>query len=191
MNPFASDVDFLAMPPWLGAPQTMPSPPSVRNAYRPDAVSWVATMPKILMAVAIAGAVAISAPHSSLMATGDPQARVSVAFKSDAEMAWDSYLARLQGGRFGEPHVNAVRTVWDHFLTVNARLQPPQTAPTPEDALSMVWDSGEHHLEVDVDAHRKVSFFYSNRHTRKTEAREGSLASHLPKRLDEIVKLLA
>jgi hypothetical protein len=110
-----------------------------------------------------------------------------------AERAWDEYLLRLGGtqGRYSTTQIDAVRTVWGRFRELQPSLAPPHTAPTPDGSLSMVWDTGPHHLEVDVDRRPKVSWFYTNRDTGEYVGREGHRAANLAPSLEAVVKVLS
>lgn len=107
--------------------------------------------------------------------------------------AWLAYLSQLEepGGRFARSHVDAVRAVWSHCRTLTPSLQTPQTAPTESGLLSLTWDSGDHHLEVDIAQDRGVEWFYLNRSTGVQDIGECGDASSLPASFDENVRRFA
>lgn len=195
MTPFGPD--FLSTAPrWLdSASRARPVVVRLKTASRPTVIrASMGAVPSVMLTMAVIGAISIGVPPTASQATGGlATAEITVKSRSAAEMAWSSYLSQLETptGRFSSAQIRAVRTVWDHFQSLNPGLGPPQAAPTPDGTLTMVWDSSAHHLEVDVDDQRKVGFFYSERTTGRYEAKDGSLAEHLPRRLDEIVKLFS
>lgn len=93
--------------------------------------------------------------------------------RDQSDTAWDLYLSRLEEpvGRFTPTHVEAVRTVWHHCRALVPNLRHPQTAHTEEGILSMIWDAGDHHLEVEVAPNRQVEWFYLNRVTGANESK--------------------
>jgi hypothetical protein len=193
MTPF--DVDFLANdPPWLGKASTTRPRVKVRNTANAMTVpAAMGTVSTAVLGLAMIGAVALGPVNRSSANHDLETADVFVRSVSAQELAWDQYLLRLEDpvGRFPGHQIRAVKTVWERFQQLNPRIKPPHTAPTDDGVLSMVWDAHNHHLEVDVDADRRVAFFYTDRATKKYESKEKSLAEHLPTRLHEIVKLLA
>ena len=75
------------------------------------------------------------------------------------------------------------------LLRLQFDLPPPSAVPTPVNTLQLVWDLGEHHLEIEIDA-KNADWFYRNR---KTEAIASGLhpALEVPVELKEYLKFLA
>lgn len=121
---------------------------------------------------------AFAPPEHRASSAGASAAEASEAF----EAAWDDYLAHLETphGRFTSAHVDAVRSVWRRLRALSPSMPLPQVAPTEDGLLLLVWDIGEHHLEVAVGQGHKAEWLYVNRVTDAAELTEWDVATPLP-----------
>jgi hypothetical protein len=63
-----------------------------------------------------------------------------------------------------------VRDFWSAIERGAESVSPPYAAVTPEGGLSMTWDQGRHHFEIDVTSDGKYDWFYMDR---ESESRAG------------------
>ncbi len=103
---------------------------------------------------------------------------------------WLEYLAKLRApkGRFSSEHIDYVIELWNQLAILShSKIGPPQSGPTVDEALHLVWDRGEHHLEMEVYP-QQFEWFYSNRAAGSFDGKEG--CSHITDDLKAYVELM-
>ncbi len=98
---------------------------------------------------------------------------------------WDTYTEGLKAsGSFSAEHVDYVKAFFLRIRsTIDEGFPLPHAGPTPEGALQLVWDRGEHHVDVDIHPTGTFEWFYSNRATNAMDGQEdcepGSFSAEL------------
>lgn len=189
-GPFEND--FLEAPAWL-----RPTNPKVKRVTVKNAATQVipaaaaAAVAGIFMSLGLSTASLSTAIDPTLVTHYEETIAIVPEMKTELERAWDDYLSRMAKGRFAGTHIDHVREVWEVLRSRNTALPPPQTAPTEEGALAMVWDSGPHHIEVAISASKLIEWFYSNRETGLYEGEENNRLGSLSGRLNGHIRKIA
>ena len=95
---------------------------------------------------------------------------------------WTAFLNGLSGN-----YADAARALWGKLVRSVPQIRIPQAGPTPDGSFQLVWDRGEHHVEVDVYPEGHLEWFYRNRRTGEVEGADeqiGDLPPLLVKHLE-------
>ncbi len=81
------------------------------------------------------------------------------------ESAWDRYLRGLAApqGALAPEAARRVQELWRTIQRAEGSVPPPFAAATEGGGLSMTWDRGRHHLELEVLADGTCDWFYMDR----------------------------
>jgi len=78
---------------------------------------------------------------------------------------WEAFLQSLAAprGPLSPFLIKQILDLWGTLERSLGHLDPPHAAVTPELGLSMSWDRGRHHFEVEVEATNTYGWFYMDR----------------------------
>ena len=95
---------------------------------------------------------------------------------------WATYAEGLKAsGAFSSGHVDYVNAFLSKVrATIDESFPYPHAGPTPEGALQLVWDKGEHHVDIDIYPTGTFEWFYSNRATSAIDGQENCEPGSLP-----------
>lgn len=156
------------------------------SPWYPMATPWSTIVVPLVAVFTLA-----AAPYTPADLDWLPQQEESQLRHEDQIQSWEDHLARLQvqSEIFRPSHIAAVQRMWHRLRDSQPGLGAPQAGPTLDGAMELVWDHGEHHLELDI---REDGFdwFYSNRSTGVFEDSEvdgESIPDHLRDLLPRLV----
>lgn len=80
---------------------------------------------------------------------------------------WDRFLQSLAAPQGGFPPARAkqIRELWQILERTGESIRPPYAAVTAAGGLSMTWDGGSHHFEIEVLPDGTYDWFYMDRHS--------------------------
>lgn len=94
----------------------------------------------------------------------------------EKQHGWESFLWNLAvpHGRLSSARAGQVRELWGVIERFNLPVEPPHAAVTEEGGVSMTWDRGRHHFEIEVLPEGTYDWFYMDRDS-KVRASEESI----------------
>ena len=88
------------------------------------------------------------------------------------DFGWESFVQGL-AQPYGPLTPGCAKQIQDLWSTIERgaeRVSPPRAAVTPGGGLSMAWDQGRHHFEIEVTSDGQYDWFYMDR---ESELRAG------------------
>lgn len=81
--------------------------------------------------------------------------------------SWDRFLQGLAApeGGLAPARARQVRELWQTLERIGEGVPPPYAAATEAGGLSMTWDRGRHHFEIEVLPDGTYDWFYMDRHS--------------------------
>jgi hypothetical protein len=92
----------------------------------------------------------------------------------DPALSWESFVGGLAQpkGPLTPTCAKQIRDLWSALERGAERVRPPHAAVTPAGGLSMTWDKGRHHFEIDVMPDGKYDWFYMDRESEARASQE-------------------
>lgn len=100
---------------------------------------------------------------------------------------WDNFINNPIDG-YPQETTNALRQFWCNLLKQlpNVPLLPGVVDGEEESSLLLVWDIGEHKLDVEVLPNGSIFWFFINRTTKQVEGTDDKPIITIPKRIIEL-----
>jgi hypothetical protein len=103
---------------------------------------------------------------------------------------WKQFLLGLSARHeISDGQALRINRFWDSLRDVIPYIPDPHGMVGEDGSFGMVWDKGEHHLEIEFPVSGKPFLFYLNHRTDRTEMMELSLADSLPPRFSVIAQM--
>jgi hypothetical protein len=172
-----------------------PAQPRIESASSERRVELVPARDQGTMFVQASGSLVIrrsEAAVSNLFASSTAQITVYFVKRApprdrrEEVRSWQQHLAKLQAshGSLSSEQVASLSLFWQRLASWAP--PPTQAGSVPGGVFQLVWDSGSHHIEVDIRADGLLEWFYRNRQTRAFEGEgdeQAFPASRIPERL--------
>lgn len=174
-------------------------PPERRTSDAPElggglgtVATWIVCAAFALCATSTATEFPNAAPPAGAVSGADTVTVAATASvdRADVPLGWQAYLASLGERGLSPSHAREVSRLWKQTCAVVGGLAEPQAAPTPEGALLLSWDNGDHHVDVEVFDGGRLEWFYSHRSTGEHDGEEGALEDGVPLRFVPFLRRL-
>ena len=85
----------------------------------------------------------------------------------EPDRSWDQFLRGLSS-----PTARQARELWQTLERSGEQIPPPYAVATEGGGISMTWDRGRHHFEIEVLSDGIYDWFYMDRNSRRELARK-------------------
>lgn len=111
----------------------------------------------------------------------------------EPERSWERFLRDLATplGALSPQTARQVLELWQAIERSGEEVPPPFAAATESGGLSMTWDRGRHHFEIEVLSDGTYDWFYMDRNAKGRAGAEGTpLGVHTPEMLSYLWRSL-